>query len=100
MNARSAWPIPLLALLLAATPAPAQTDESTYVRPKDPAVRANLEKWQDFKFGLLIHMGLYSELGTIESWGLCPEDWVTRPGFDDYYEYAVHYPGEVGQGIP
>ncbi len=100
MNARSAWPVPLLALLLAAIPALAQTDETTYVRPKDPAVLANLEKWQDYKFGLLIHMGLYSELGTIESWGLCPEDWVTRPGFDDYYAYAAHYRGTKARFNP
>lgn len=100
MNARSAWPIPLLALLLAAIPAPAQTDESTYVRPKDPAVLASLEKWQDHKFGLLIHMGLYSELGTVESWGLCPEDWVTRPGFDDYCAYAAHYRGTKSRFNP
>ncbi len=51
---------------------------------KDTAVLDNLKKWQGYKFGLLIHMGLYSELGSIESWGLCPEEWVTRE-VDDYY---------------
>jgi len=69
----------------------AQTDEETYRWPKDQAVLENLEDWQGYKFGLLIHMGLYSELGTVESWGLCPEDWVGRPGYDDYYEYARDY---------
>ncbi len=69
----------------------AQTDEETYVWPKDPAVMANLKDWQGYKFGLLIHMGLYSELGTVESWGLCPEDWVSRRGYDDYYKYAQDY---------
>jgi alpha-L-fucosidase len=59
--------------------------------PKDPAVLENLQKWQGYKFGLLIHMGLYSELGTVESWGLCPEDWVSRPGYDDYCQYASDY---------
>jgi alpha-L-fucosidase len=67
-----------------------QTGPETYVRPKDPAVLDNLKQWQGYKFGLLIHMGLYSELGTIESWGLCPEEWVTRE-VDNYYEYSMNY---------
>ncbi len=100
IKARSSWVIGLAGLLLSALPAPAQTDETTYVRPEDPAVLENLEKWQGYKFGLLIHMGLYSELGTVESWGLCPEDWVTRPGFDDYYEYAAHYRGTKARFNP
>jgi alpha-L-fucosidase len=69
----------------------AQTEEDSYVWPKDTKVLENLKTWQGYKFGLLIHMGLYSVEGTIESWGLCPEDWVTRPGYDDYYRYAIDY---------
>ncbi len=69
----------------------AQTRPETYVWPKDPEVLKNLKKWQGYKFGLLIHMGLYSELGTIESWGLCPEEWVGRE-VDNYYEYANELP--------
>ncbi len=90
----------LAGILSAACPAPAQTDESTYVWPKDPAVRQSLEKWQGYKFGLLIHMGLYSVLGTVESWGLCPEDWVSRPGYDDYCEYAANYRGTKARFNP
>lgn len=75
----------------AISPGFCQTDETTYVWPKEEAVLKNLEHWQDYKFGLLIHMGLYSELGTVESWGLCPEDWITRPGYDNYYDYATNY---------
>jgi alpha-L-fucosidase len=67
-----------------------QTGPETYVWPKDQQVLENLKKWQGYKFGLLIHMGLYSELGTIESWGLCPEDWVTRE-VDNYYDYCTNY---------
>ena len=63
----------------------------TYVWPKDPKVRENLKKWQGYKFGLLIHMGLYSELGIVESWALCPEDWITRDGYDDYYKFCNDY---------
>ena len=88
------------ALLLAARPVLGQTDETTYVWPKEPAVRAGLERWQGYKFGLLIHMGLYSVLGTVESWGLCPEDWVTRPGFDDYCQYAANYRGTKARFNP
>lgn len=68
----------------------AQTTPETYVWPKDSDVLENLKKWQGYKFGLLIHMGLYSELGSIESWGLCPEDWIGRP-VDNYYDYAQDY---------
>jgi len=100
MSIRAAGLIALAGLVLSVLPAAAQTDETTYVWPKDPAVRAGLEKWQDYKFGLLVHMGLYSELGTIESWGLCPEDWVTRPGFDDYFQYAAHYRGTKARFNP
>ena len=71
--------------------AKAQTDEGSYVWPKDQKVLENLKTWQGYKFGLLIHMGLYSVQGTVESWGLCPEDWVGRPGYDDYYKYATDY---------
>jgi len=68
-----------------------KTEEEGYVMTKDPLVKANLDKWQGYKFGVLIHMGLYSQLGIVESWGLAPEDWVTRDGYDDYYKYATDY---------
>jgi alpha-L-fucosidase len=76
---------------MAITPAQAQSEEDAYVWPKDPKVLESLKTWQGYKFGLLIHMGLYSVDGVIESWGLCPEDWITRPGYDDYYKYATDY---------
>jgi alpha-L-fucosidase len=67
------------------------SENETYVWPKDPKVMENLKKWQGYKFGLLIHMGLYSELGIVESWALCPEDWITRNGYDDYYKFCNDY---------
>jgi alpha-L-fucosidase len=77
--------IVVIALCVAAQSLLAQTGAETYVWPNDPAVLGNLKEWQGYKFGLLIHMGLYSELGTVESWGLCPEDWVKRDvGYDEY----------------
>jgi alpha-L-fucosidase len=69
----------------------AQTQAETYVWPKDPQVLANLKRWQGYKFGILVHHGLYSQLGIVESWGLCPEDWVGRKGYDDYYQFARDY---------
>jgi alpha-L-fucosidase len=84
------FPIILILCIAAGTKIYSQTGPETYVWPKDAAVLDNLTKWQGYKFGLLIHMGLYSELGIVESWGLCPEEWVTRE-VDDYYEYATMY---------
>ena len=68
-----------------------QSQAENYTWPKDANVIENLKKWQGEKFGLLIHMGLYSKLGTVESWGLCPEDWVGRDGYEDYCNYATNY---------
>jgi len=84
----------LMSLLLCGLqfqPVTGQTGEDTYIWPKEKPVLENLKTWQGYKFGLLIHMGLYSVDGVIESWGLCPEDWITRPGYDDYYKYATDY---------
>ena len=69
----------------------AQTGAETYTWPADKKVLENLKKWQGYKFGLLIHFGLYSKLGVVESWGLCPEEWVSRDGYDDYCSYASDY---------
>ena len=69
----------------------AQSQAEMYEWPKDAKVLDNLKTWQSYKFGLLIHMGLYSKLGTVESWGLCREDWVTRDGYTDYCSYAADY---------
>lgn len=72
---------------------PINTDEEGYVFPEDPLVKKNLLSWQNDKFGILIHMGLYSTLGVCESWGLCPEDedWIPREGFESYYDYYNYY---------
>jgi alpha-L-fucosidase len=69
----------------------AQSGEEHYVWPKDVRVFENLKRWQGYKFGILIHQGLYSQLGIVESWELCPEDWVERPGYDDYHAFARDY---------
>jgi alpha-L-fucosidase len=66
-----------------------------YIPVTDPAVRANLEQFQDWKFGLMLHWGTYSQWGIVESWSLCPEDepWCERKGphANDYAAYVKAY---------
>lgn len=45
---------------------PVQTEAET-----DPLVLKNLEHFQDMKFGLMIHWGIYSLWGAVESWPIC-----------------------------
>ena len=85
----------LLAGLLFASGSYAQQhseqNHSKYVAPTDPLVQQKLSKWQDIKFGMLMHWGTYSQWGIVESWSLCPEDegWCERrgPHSHDWYEY-------------
>jgi alpha-L-fucosidase len=64
-----------------------------YEWPKEPEVRAKLDKWQDQKFGILIHWGLYAVPGIIESWNLCSEDWIDRDSTIAYPDYKKWYWG-------
>lgn len=70
-----------------------------YEWPTDKEVLAKLDKWQDQKFGVLFHWGLYSVPGVCESWPICCEDWITRP-MDSYYEYKKWYWGQSGKFNP
>ena len=45
-----------------------------YEWPTDQKVLDKLDKWQDQKFGVLFHWGLYSVPGIVESWSICSED--------------------------
>lgn len=69
--------------------------ELPYVTPKEPEVRKKLEAWGDWKFGLLMHWGTYSQWGIVESWSLCSEDegWCERRGpyAENYVEYVKAY---------
>jgi alpha-L-fucosidase len=73
----------------------AQHHEQTYFPPTDSLVLQKLEIWQDYKFGLLMHWGAYSQWGVVESWSICPEDedWCTRRGpyAANYFEYVKAY---------
>ncbi len=53
-----------------------------YMPPADTLVREKVARWQDSKFGLLMHWGTYSQWGIVESWSICPEDegWTQRRG--------------------
>jgi alpha-L-fucosidase len=66
---------------------------AVYEWPKEPEVRAKLDKWQDQKFGMLIHWGLYSVPGIVESWNLCSEDWINRDSTIAYADYKKWYWG-------
>ena len=37
---------------------------------KDEKVLNNLDEWQTLKFGFMVHWGIYSQWGSIESWVL------------------------------
>lgn len=65
----------------------------TYTWPEEKEVLQKLDKWQDQKFGLLIHWGLYSELGIVESWSICAEeeDWIGRDSTIAYDQYKRDY---------
>lgn len=51
---------------------------SKYEWPTEPLVKNKLDQWQDRKFGMIIHWGLYAVPGIIESWSICSEDWINR----------------------
>lgn len=51
----------------------------TYEWPTDQAVLDKLAHWQDLKFGIMMHWGIYSVPGISESWELCSEDrWFSQ----------------------
>jgi len=66
---------------------------SVYEWPKDELVKQKLDKWQDQKFGIIIHWGLYAVPGIIESWALCSEDWIDRDSTISYNDFKKWYWG-------
>ena len=58
----------------------------------DPLILKSLERFQDLKFGLMMHWGPYSQWGVVESWSICSEDepWCRR-NMDNYVEYCKKY---------
>lgn len=72
-----------------------QSKASDYVWPEDRQVLQKLRDWQDLKFGVLIHWGLYSVPGIVESWSICSEDvdWISRREDMTYEAYKRWYWG-------
>ena len=72
-----------------------QSAASDYVWPTDQQVFDKLDKWQDLKFGVLFHWGLYSVPGIVESWSICSEDedWIPRDKSMSYEDYKKWYWG-------
>ena len=64
-----------------------------YEWPADSLVKKKLEQWQDLKFGMIIHWGLYAVAGMIESWALCSEDWIERDSTIAYEDFKKWYWG-------
>src|ERR1700712_5155223 len=64
-----------------------------YEWPKDSLVAARLDQWQDQKFGVLFHWGLYSVAGIMESWTICSEDLIDRDSTVGYENYKKWYWG-------
>jgi len=91
---------PIIGLLLTALPFNVQAQNgfvhqrsTEYEWPKEKEVLANLDKWQDMKFGVLFHWGLYSIPGIVESWSVCSEDvdWIPRDSTIAYEDYKRDY---------
>lgn len=76
--------------------------DAAYVAPTDPAVQAKLAQWQDLKFGMIIHWGLYAVPGIVESWSICSEDedWIPRDSTMNYDAYKAWYWGLSSQFNP
>jgi alpha-L-fucosidase len=64
-----------------------------YDPPTQPEVISKLSHWQDQKFGVLFHWGLYAVPGIVESWSICNEDWITRDTTRTYQQYKEWYWG-------
>lgn len=57
----------------------------------DPIIKRRINEWKDLKFGFMVHWGIYSQWGTVESWSICSEPWITRPEDIPYDEYKRAY---------
>jgi alpha-L-fucosidase len=67
--------------------------EAAYQWPSDTLVQQKLKRWQDLKFGIIIHWGLYAVPGIVESWALCSEPWVQRDSSVSYDQFKEWYWG-------
>ncbi|MDD4016503.1 MAG: alpha-L-fucosidase [Kiritimatiellae bacterium] len=59
---------------------------ANYVVPKEPEVRAKLEKFKDLKLALMIHWGVYAQIGSHESWPLVDKEAAWSRDYVDWAE--------------
>ena len=71
-----------------------------YEPPTDKQVVEKLDQWQNLKFGVLFHWGLYAVPGIVESWSICNEDWITRDTTQTYQQYKDWYWGQCHKFNP
>ncbi|WP_211749763.1 alpha-L-fucosidase [Paenibacillus sp. Marseille-Q4541] len=50
------------------------SSDEKWTKPEDPAILEQLEWFRDQKLGLMMHWGIYSQIGLVESWALIDED--------------------------
>ena len=86
-------PVFLLVNLASVAQPNVHPQSNEYEWPSDSLVRNKLDKWQDLKFGMLIHWGLYAVPGIIESWSICSENWIERDSTISYDDYKKWYWG-------
>ncbi len=99
MNRLLKWLFPLtlgvLSLTVSAQQGFVHSKSDRYTAPTEPNVLVKLDRWQDLKFGVLFHWGLYSVPGIVESWSICSEDveWIPRDSTIAYEDYKKWYWG-------
>lgn len=101
------WIFGLFIILCVVQPVVAQQGfvhgrSAEYMWPEEPLVREKLDRWQDLKFGVLLHWGLYSVPGIVESWSICSEDeeWIPRDSSMAYEDYKKWYWGLIDKFNP
>jgi len=57
----------------------------------NPIILEKLDKWQDLKFGFMMHWGMYAQWSTVESWSICNEEWIDHRNGMPYDEYKTKY---------
>ena len=77
-----------------------QSPSEQYQWPTEKAVLDKLYQWQDLKFGVLLHWGIYSVPGIVESWSICVEDWIRRDTTQTYQQYRDWYFGLADEFNP